>query len=57
MTAAPPAMPDLYEEWAAETLSYAKGAPTSEWANAYGEMAAEMLSLANLARRGGIPEE
>lgn len=46
-------MPDLYEEWAAETLSYAKAAPSLEWADAHGEIAAELLSLANLSRRGG----
>lgn len=58
MTAASP-MVDFYEETAALGVSAAKRA---EKVNApfpvdsYEEYAAEMLSLANLARRGGIPE-
>lgn len=43
-------MADLYEEWAAETLSYAKDQTEPWWANAYEEMASELLSLARRSR-------
>lgn len=45
-------MADLYEEWAAETLSYAKQQRPGEawWRDAFEEIAAELLSLSNVAR-------
>lgn len=47
-----PDTPQLYDEWASESLSYAKAsADHPAWADAYEEMASELISLANLARR------
>jgi hypothetical protein len=46
-------MPDLYEQWAAETLSIANQQLPHEadWRDAYEEIASELLSLANASRR------
>ncbi len=44
-------MDEHYEEWAAETLSYAKDADTeTSWREFFEEVASELLSLSNLAR-------
>lgn len=47
-------MADLYEEWAAETLSYAKQQADPWWRDAFGEIASELLSLARVAREAGV---
>ena len=46
-------MPDLYEQWASETLSIANQQRRNEadWRDAYEEIASELLSLANASRR------
>lgn len=42
-------MADFYEQWAAETLSYANDQVDEEWRDVYEEVASELLSLANQA--------
>lgn len=43
---------ELYEEWAAECLTIAiDNQDDPPWGDAYEEMASELVSLANLAKR------
>lgn len=49
-------MPDLYEQWASETLTTANEQPAEDrpaWSDGLEEVASELLSLANAARRAG----
>lgn len=47
-------MADLYEQWASETLTMANEQPVEDrpaWSDGLEEVASELLSLANAARR------